>query len=87
MAIKNRFKKGEYILTALDFPAFVYETQTSNSYIRIYAFGLYDEHGSEYPEKAKRIDAKTFFDACEKYGHDVPYVEKMLEKFGIKGNQ
>jgi len=82
--MKNpKFKKGDFILTELEFPAVVYENQRSNDYISIYAFGLFDEWGSEYPDKAKKITEEEFFVRCANRGYDRSYVINQLKGFKL----
>ena len=84
MPVKNGFLKGELIYTGAGFPAFVYERQMSTGYISIYAFGYEDEHGSEYPDKAKRIkDKEEFFNSCASFGFDRDYVIKKAKEFKV----
>ena len=85
MALKEpKFHKGEFILTERGFPSFVYENQISKGYISIYAFGIKDEHGSEYPEKAVRINEEQFFSFCREHGYTRNYVEQKMKEFKIK---
>lgn len=82
----RQFHKGDLILTesGMGFPAFVYESQRSKDYISIYAFGLADEHGSEYPEKAYKIeDKEVFFTQCEKWGYKKDYVIEKAKQFKV----
>jgi hypothetical protein len=84
MPVKNGFQKGELIYNRAGFPAFVYERQMAKGYISIYAFGYEDEHGSEYPEQARRIkDKEEFFNACKGFGFEKDYVIQKAKEFKV----
>lgn len=85
MALKEpKFHKGELILTECGFPAFVYENQIAKGYISIYAFGLEAEHGSEYPEKAVRINKELFYLKCANYGYTKDFVDQKAKDFKVE---
>lgn len=79
----RQFHKGDLILTECGFPAFVYENQVSKGYISIYAFGIEDEHGSEYPEKATKIDKTTFLNQCLYRGYKEEYIMEKANQFKV----
>jgi hypothetical protein len=85
MALKEpKFHKGDFILTEVGFPSFVYENQISKGYISIYAFGIADEHRSEYPEKATKINKEEFFRMCSRFGYQKEYIIEKMKEFKMK---
>lgn len=82
----KKFKKGDLIITenGTGFPAVVYENQKSKDYISIYAFGWCAEHGSEYPERAVKVENKQeWFALCKSEGHTKEAVLKIFKLFKI----
>ena len=79
----KKFKKGDLILTDLGFPAFVWENQTSKDYISVYAFGIYDEHGSERPWLAKKVNTEKWFKLCQIRGYSRDYVITKAKGFKV----
>ena len=81
----RKFHKGDLIFTELGFPAFLYQSQMMKDIIDIYAFGLFDEHGSEYVDKAvKATSISNWLSACERYGYKKEYVLEKMKLFKIK---
>lgn len=79
------FKKGDLLYTECGFPAFVYEGQTMKDIIQIYAFGFFDEHGSEWVEKARKTgDKKAWLASCLSNGYSKDYVRKTAKRFGVE---
>lgn len=84
MPVKNGFNKGDLVITEMGFPAFVYERQMAKGYISIFAFGWEAEHGSEYPEKARKVvDKEEWFKLCESNGHSRDFVLETAKKFKV----
>lgn len=73
------------LYTECGFPAFVYEGQTMKDIISIYAFGFFDEHGSEYVEKASKTKNRgAWLASCLTNGYSEDYVRKTAKRFGVE---
>jgi hypothetical protein len=51
--------------------------------VDIYAFGIFDEHGSEYADKATPIPEDRFLTYCEERGYKKDYVIEKMKQFKI----